>query len=136
MSSSPNRQDLVGTDAIVVGTDVVIGPIPLYDGSDGTTPLDLTGVTEIEWIVKKQLDPDWPAVITGITKTASRIEVLYNQDVDNGTQIAITLQDTDTLPVSGDRVVGIYAHQLLVTDSGGLKSEVLRGRVDFVGTGK
>lgn len=134
MSTSSRRQDLIKDDAIRCGTDAVI-TMSLYDSPEGTDPLDLTGVREIGWYIKEQLGPDYSLVIPGLTKTAGRIAVLYNQDEEHGTQITITLRATDTLPVSGDRVVGIFAHVVLVTDFTGLISDPASGRVDIIGTG-
>ena len=129
MSDDRFRQDLTGENALICGTDQVITPIPLYDGT-GTTPLDLTGVLEIEFTLKKQLHPDWP-VLLSLTKTAARVAIV---GLATAGIISVTLQDTDTLPVSGTRLVGWYQHEIRVTDSGGLKSVVCNGSVEIKAT--
>jgi hypothetical protein len=113
---------------IICGNDVVV-PVQLYSGDSGSTVLDITGAT-LTYVVKKQGTEGYSALITKVI-AAGGIAVV---SAALGT-ITITFADTDTLPAMGDRLVGNYHHELMVTDSGGLKSTVFKGTLKIEATG-
>lgn len=106
---------------IVCGNDVDV-PVQLYEGDTGTTPLDLTGVTEIVYVARKQAGAG--AALIELKLTEDTIEVTGGPE--DGL-IKLHFADTDTLPVSGDRLVGVFAMEIQVTDASGHKTTVLQG---------
>lgn len=104
---------------IICGNDAV-ATVQLY-AADGSTPLDLTGVTEIVYVAKKQASPDYPALITKTYTDSGGITI--TGDPEDGL-IAIAFEDTDTLPEEGERLVGYFDHELQVVDANGNKSTV------------
>lgn len=118
---------------IVCGNDVIV-PVQLYDGDTGTTPLDLTGVQELTYLVKRRLDPDSPALITKALSDAGTEIVISGPEA--GGLVEITFLKEDTLPDSGpgERLVGYYEHEFLVTDVAGNVSTVFQGTLHIKAT--
>lgn len=115
--------------------------VQLYDAETGTTPLDLSGVTEIRYRIAKQVHGDWPVLL----------EKMYSDDgitIDGvpspelgAITIHITPEDTldtatvDMVLVELSRLTGIYEHELRVTDATGNVTALFTGRCTINPTG-
>jgi hypothetical protein len=126
MSTDIRRQGL----EIDCGADTDVA-IPLYDGSEGTTALDLTGVTDIQLLVKKQMSADWPVVLD-LKKSTGDIAVVGLATEGN---ITVTFESTDTLDTDV-RIDGYFEHELWVEDSSHNWTRVLSGRLTIWPTGR
>ena len=113
------------------GADVVV-PVQLYAAQTGENELDLTGVAEIRYRVARQLHPDWPVLLT---KTLSGSGGITIEGAASDGLINIALAKTDTQPLTGQRLTGIYEHELRVTDGQGNVTALFAGRVTINPTG-
>lgn len=112
------------------GADIVV-EVQLYDGETGTVALNLTGVTEIRYRVARQLHPDWPVLLTKLKSTGG---IAVIGPATDGL-ISITFADTDTKPVAGERLTGIFEHELRLTDGSGNVTALFSGRATINPTG-
>jgi hypothetical protein len=86
--------------------------------TDGTNPIDLSGVQEIEWDARRDLDS---AIVLQKTKTGGGITLVGG---GSGGQFLLSLTGADTSPLTA-----YYIHQAVITDAQGNVSTVTLGRM-------
>lgn len=96
--------------------------IPIFTvyGSDLSTIVDLSTVTQIEWFCMRLVTPTATALLTK-TKTAGQI-TFVTDGTDGKFQVSITATDTTALD-------GLYVHYARITDANGNVTTIEVGRM-------
>ena len=106
---------------LICGNDYAI-LVSLFEGPTGSTPLDLTSAAAISYIARHQPTELGTPVITKGLGTGIAITGAPTLG-----QVTLSIADTDTLPLSGDRLVGEFVHEMRVEDGIGNLSSVFQG---------